>query len=84
MPNTENIISDLYRNQQNEELSYYDFYESLYQYYLNPLDLNSSSPEELKSLYILNDVEIETILNQFELYGSCVVVYVLHFILDFI
>ena len=83
MPDAEMLISTLYRTQQGEDLNYADFYESLYQFYLNPLDLNSADPEELRSVYILNDIQIAAILKHIKIYGPFASVYELQSIPDF-
>jgi hypothetical protein len=55
----EALISNLYRQQNVADISYQDFYESLFQYYQNPLNLNNATSEELRGLYLLNDAQIE-------------------------
>lgn len=57
----ESVISNLYRQQNVADISYQDFYESLFQYYQNPLNLNDATSEELRGLYILNDIQIADI-----------------------
>lgn len=57
----ESIISSLYRQQNVADISYQDFYESLFQYYQNPLNLNNATSEELRGLYLLNDAQIADI-----------------------
>ncbi|MBC7390599.1 MAG: helix-hairpin-helix domain-containing protein [Opitutaceae bacterium] len=83
MPDAEMLISTLYRTQQADDISYADFYESLYQFYLNPLELNSAEPEELRSIYILNDIQVAAILKHIKTYGPFVSVYELQSIPDF-
>ncbi|RYG24212.1 MAG: helix-hairpin-helix domain-containing protein, partial [Chitinophagaceae bacterium] len=43
---------------QDEDLNYEDLYESLFQYYRNPLNLNTASKEELSSLYVLSETQV--------------------------
>ena len=57
----ESVISSLYRQQNVADISYQDFYESLFQYYQNPLNLNNATSDELRGLYILNDAQIADI-----------------------
>ncbi|WMJ73350.1 helix-hairpin-helix domain-containing protein [Cytophagaceae bacterium ABcell3] len=57
------FILNIFGNQ-NEDLDYEILYESLYQYYLNPLDINTAQREELASLFILKEYQ----LNNFILY----------------
>ena len=45
-----------------EEMDYEDLYENLVQYLSSPLDLNNVTAEELRSLNILNDLQIENFL----------------------
>jgi hypothetical protein len=57
----ESVISNLYRQQNVADIAYQDFYESMFQYYQNPLNLNNATSEELRGLYMLNDIQIADI-----------------------
>jgi len=61
----ERLIDEIYAIQ-DLDINYEDLYENLAQLYSNPLDLNSVNAEQLRSLYILN----ETQLNEFFKYRN--------------
>ena len=65
----ETFISNLYRQQNTADISYQDFYESLFQYYQSPLDLNTATNEELRGLYLLNDGQIAAIQLHKQIFG---------------
>jgi Helix-hairpin-helix motif len=60
---------------QQENINYDDLYESLYQLYQNPLDLNTATAEELASIYILSQAQIKSILEHRQLNGDFVSIY---------
>ncbi|UBM60668.1 helix-hairpin-helix domain-containing protein [Marinilongibacter aquaticus] len=68
---------------QNEDNNYEDLYESLMQFYLSPLDINSVSADELKSLNILSDSQIDELLSHREKYGALLSLYELQSIPSF-
>lgn len=45
---------------QDEELPFEDLYESLFQYFIQPLDLNKAGIEELQSLILLTEPQIQS------------------------
>jgi hypothetical protein len=53
------FIQDLFQ-QQDKNINYEDFYESLFQFYTNPLDLNLATREDLQSLYFLSEIQIKS------------------------
>ncbi len=67
---------------QDLDISYQDLYENYLQLISNPLDLNSVSDEQLRSLYILNQAQIHSILNYKAESGPFASVYELQTILD--
>lgn len=71
----ETFISNLYRQQNSADIAYQDFYESLFQYYQNPLNLNEASVDDLRGLYLLSDKQIADILTHVREYGNFVSVY---------
>ncbi len=83
LPDPESLIANLYRQQQTDNLSYADFYESLYQFYLQRLDLNSASVEEFQSLYLLSDKQIQDLEAHIRQYGKLLSVYELQSIESF-
>ena len=60
---------------QQENINYDDLYESLYQLYQNPLDLNAASSENLASLYLLSQLQINNILQHRQLNGNFLSIY---------
>jgi hypothetical protein len=60
---------------QDENLNYADAYESLFQLYTNPLDLNTATKEELKALYILSEIQINSLVAHREKYGEFLSIY---------
>lgn len=60
---------------QDEDINYEDIYEQLLQYYLNPLNLNTASGEELRSLYVLGPIEINNFLSYRENFGALLSIY---------
>lgn len=49
-----------------EDVNYEDLYESLYQLYTNPIDLNHTNKNELNSLYQLNINQVNSLLEYIE------------------
>ncbi len=60
---------------QDSNTNYEDLYEALYQLYLEPLDLNRASREELTSLFILNEVQITNLLEHIRRNGKLLSIY---------
>jgi hypothetical protein len=60
---------------QDEDIDYEDIYEILLQYYLNPLNLNKATAEELQSLYVLGPNLIRSLLEYRANYGPFLSVY---------
>src|SRR5258706_7202181 len=67
---------------QDLDLNYQDLYENYLQLISNPLDLNSVTAEQLRSLYILNREQINAIVNYQANAGPFISVYELQTILD--
>jgi len=65
------------------DLNYEDIYENLYQYYTNPLDLNTASADELKGFYILTDKQINAFVEHLKKYGKLLSIYELQSIAHF-
>lgn len=55
--------------------NYDDIYEALYQFYRNPLDLNSVSREQLEALYLLSPVQVQNLLTYRERQGRILTIY---------
>ncbi|WP_052315363.1 helix-hairpin-helix domain-containing protein [Emticicia oligotrophica] len=60
---------------QQENINYEDLYESLYQLYQNPLNLNTATAEELASIYILSQAQINSIVQHREQNGDFLSIY---------
>ncbi len=67
---------------QDLDLNYQDLYENYLQLISNPLDLNSVTDEQLRSLYILNPEQINALLKYREESGAFISVYELQTIFD--
>jgi hypothetical protein len=78
----DNFIQELFQ-QQEKDVNYEDIYESLFQFYANPLDLNSASREDLQALYILNDEQINQLFKYREQTGNLISLYELQVIQGF-
>ncbi|WP_394992239.1 helix-hairpin-helix domain-containing protein [Emticicia sp.] len=68
---------------QQENINYDDLYESLYQLYQNPLDLNVASAEELASIYVLSQLQINNILEHRQKNGDFLSIYELQAVPNF-
>ncbi len=60
---------------QDENLHYEDLYESLFQLYSNPININRAAYEDLSALYILSSAQIESILSYRLLNGEFLSIY---------
>lgn len=79
--NIRNFIQDIVGNPEggvNEDL-----FESLYQNYLNPIDLNKVNREQLSSIYILSEKQLNAFFNYRQKAGNLLSIYELQSITDF-
>lgn len=76
------IIGELF-SQQDEDVDYSELYESLFQYYNQPVNLNNTSPEVLRSLYVLSDRQIQNFFVHIKKNGRLLSIYELQAIPDF-
>ncbi|WP_232065062.1 ComEA family DNA-binding protein [Rhodocytophaga rosea] len=53
----ENFIQDIF-GQQDEDINYEDVYESLFQLYTHPLNLNTATRDELAATYVLSEEQL--------------------------
>ncbi len=60
---------------QDEDINYEDLYENLMQLYAHPMDLNRVNEEQLRSLFILNEIQIRSLLSYREDAGPFLSVY---------
>lgn len=70
----EHLIQELFPVQ-DEDLPYEDFYEALFQYYMQPLDLNQASQEELQALFILSEAQIQSFFQHLRRSGKLLSIY---------
>lgn len=78
----ENFIQDLFKVQ-DQDLPYEDLYETLFQYYRSPLNLNKATKEEIRSLYILSELQINSFYNHKKKFGPLLSIYELQAIPNF-
>jgi hypothetical protein len=76
------FVEQLFAMQGSEE-DYDDKYESLLQVLLNPIHLNKTSPEALKSLYILTPAQINNFFEYRKIFGDFLSIYELQAIPEF-
>ena len=57
----ERLVDDIFAIQ-DEDISYEDLYENLAQLYSNPADINLITAEQLRSIFILNEYQIQSFL----------------------
>ncbi len=78
------LIQELFGQQTDETtVDYEDVYETLLQYYRQPLDLNRASREELRSLWLLSESQIAALLQHIAANGKLVSLYELQSISHF-
>ncbi len=70
-------------NSQDEDVNYDDLYESLFQFYREPLNLNQAKREDLANLYILTEGQINALLEHIKKTGRLLSVYELQAIEGF-
>ncbi|MDO9550880.1 helix-hairpin-helix domain-containing protein [Rhodonellum sp.] len=63
--------------------NYEDLYESLLQLYLNPINLNKTNPEELKSVYVLSPIQLTAFFDYRKNFGDLISIYELQAIPGF-
>src|SRR5690606_1066216 len=78
----ERIIEALFPAQ-DEELNYDELYENLYQYYINPIDLNNTRPEILQSTYLLSPFQINALFQYLDTHGPLLALYELQAVPEF-
>ncbi len=70
------FIQNLFnQNQQDENVNYEDLYEALYQLYSQPLNLNKANREDLNSLYLLSQEQINKLLDYKKTNGDFLSIY---------
>nr|WP_239022952.1 helix-hairpin-helix domain-containing protein [Pontibacter mangrovi] len=77
------LVQELFAEQDDENISYEDLYETLFQYYQRPINLNRTTPEELASLYLLSRSQIAAYFNYLQENGELLSIYELQAIPGF-
>ncbi|OKL41956.1 ComEA family DNA-binding protein [Pontibacter flavimaris] len=77
------LVQELFAEQDDESISYEDLYETLFQYYQRPVNLNRTTPEELASLYLLSRPQIVSYFNYLQENGELLSIYELQAIPGF-
>lgn len=72
--NFEYLIQQLFPVQ-DEDLPYEDLYEALFQYYMQPLDLNRVGQEDLQSLFLLTEQQIQSFFMHLQRNGKLLSIY---------
>ncbi|MCU0446993.1 MAG: helix-hairpin-helix domain-containing protein [Microscillaceae bacterium] len=80
--NLDQFILDLF-SVQDEDLNYEEVYETLLQLYRNPLDLNKAQREDLESLFVLSELQINSLLAYRQKYGNLLTIYELQAVPEF-
>ena len=60
---------------QDADINYEELYESLFTFHSNPLDINKSTTEELRSLNILSEIQIKSLFNHLDSHGKLLSLY---------
>lgn len=76
------LVEELFQ-MQDVEVDYSDLYESLFQYYSTPINLNNTTPEELRGVYLLSENQIQDFFNHISKYGKLLSIYELQAIPSF-
>jgi len=79
--NPSSLVDDIF-SAQNSDVNYQDLYENYLQLVSNPLDLNSVTTEQLSSLFILKQDQINALLKYRDEAGPFISVYELQTIFD--
>ncbi|MCC5919643.1 MAG: helix-hairpin-helix domain-containing protein [Cyclobacteriaceae bacterium] len=78
----ESFIEELFAVQ-DEDLEYEDIYEAMFQLYRNPIDLNRTDREELRSFFVLSEKQINSLLNYLDKNGKLLTIYELQAVPEF-
>ncbi|MDQ2771733.1 MAG: general secretion pathway protein GspK [Bacteroidota bacterium] len=74
-PDLDRLTQELFAEIQSDEVPYEDLYETLLQYYQTPINLNTATREELRTLLLLTENQITTLLNHRAANGDLLSVY---------
>ncbi|HAS40837.1 MAG TPA: hypothetical protein DCS93_10175 [Microscillaceae bacterium] len=78
----DNFIQGLF-SVQDEDINYEDVYETLFQFYRNPLNLNTANREDLEALFVLSELQINNFLKHVSTNGKLLTIYELQAIPNF-
>lgn len=76
------FIQELFAVQE-EDVDYEELYESLFQFYRQPLNLNRAEREDLAALFVLTEAQINALIEHRERYGKLLSIYELQAIRGF-
>src|SRR5688572_5035990 len=78
-PKEENLIEQrieqIAENNEDTEIDYTNLIEQLYYYQKNPINLNSTTREELESLNLLTDIQINNLFKHLKRNGKLLTIY---------
>lgn len=80
--NLDEFIQKIVSTQQND-INYEDLYENLYQRYQSPLDLNKADSEDLRSLFLFSELQVNNLIHYRKENGNLLTLYELQAIPDF-
>lgn len=63
-----------------QEIDYTTLLEDLYYYYDHPINLNQAKPEELRKLYLLSELQINSLFEYIKRHGALLSIYEIQFI----
>lgn len=70
-----NIIEEFLESTEAENFDYNTIFENLNYYYDNPLNINSASEQQLRDLFLLNEIQINDFLNHRATFGTFLSIY---------
>lgn len=70
-----NIIEDFLESTDAENFDYNTIFENLNHYYENPLNINEATENDLKELYLLNEIQVNDFMNHRMQFGNFLSLY---------
>ncbi|TYZ05923.1 helix-hairpin-helix domain-containing protein [Hymenobacter lutimineralis] len=74
-PDLDKLMQELFAEPQSDQVPYEDLYETLVQLYQTPLNLNTATAEELRSLLLLSERQIAALLQHRKDFGPLLSIY---------
>ncbi|MGI4872566.1 MAG: ComEA family DNA-binding protein [Janthinobacterium lividum] len=74
-PDLDRLAQELFAEIQSDQVPYEDLYNTLLQYYQSPLNLNTATAEELRSLPLLNEKQVAALVQYRQANGLLLSVY---------